>query len=408
MFESIRPLTPSGRRVRNAWDARVLTLSMLGVIVLSACKPPDSKPAAPPAMPPQEVSVVEVAPATVPVEYEYIGKTEASMTVEIRARVTGFLLKRLFEEGKPIRAGDPLFEIDPKPFEADLEIARAKLAQAEAGERLAQLDVTRYTEATQKGAASRRELDAAETSLADARASVNLARAQVAKAELDLSYTHIASPVTGIIGRSLKDEGSYLDPSNSGLLAVATQTNPMYVTFAISERDWLQWRHDVESGTVKGDMNTSPVRVWTLDGKPYAHGGRINYFDTEVDPQTGAARARAELPNPDDQLKPGQFVRVKLQGWQRPNTITVPQRAVIQNPGGKFVMIVDADSKTQIRPVTLGAWLGDDWVVEGGLKAGDRVVVEGFAKAMPGTTVRAVPYHPAPDAGTTGPGSPTH
>lgn len=376
---------------RSANTAHRLFLISVSAFALTACE----KKAAAPAQatpPPPEVAIVTVSPTTMPVEYEFVGLTEASKTVELRARVAGFLIEKSFDEGKPIYAGDPLFQIDPRPFEADLEIAKARLAQAEAQSKLAETDVARFSEAVTRGASSVRELDRVQTDLANAKASVNLAKAQVQKAELDLGYTRIESPVTGVIGRTLKDEGSFIDAGANSLLAVASQTNPMYVTFPISERDWLRWRDQADRGVIVGDRGHSPVRVWTLDGQEYPIVGRMNYFDTVVSAQTGTAMARAEFDNKADHLKPGQFVKAKIVGWDRPNTIVVPQRAIIQNPAGKFVMIVGEGDATQIRPVVLGEWIGSGWVVESGLKGGERVIVEGFAKAPPGTVVKPVPF----------------
>lgn len=381
-----------------------LSAALAAVIPAGGCRDRQPVAAAPP--PPPEVAVVTVEPATIPVEFEYVGRTEASKTVEIRARVAGFLLERTFAEGKPVKEGDLLFKIDPRLYEADLEIARARLAQAQAQERLARMDVDRFREAAPTGATSQRELDEADTKLASAHASVNLATAEVAKAELDLSYTTVRSPVTGVIGRALKDVGTYLDAGTDSLLAVATQTDPMYVTFPVSERDWLSWREDVERGVIRTAYQSAdgkpvnplhpdpPVRVALLDGTAYKEHGRLNFFDTSVDPRTGTAMARADFANAAEFLKPGQFVRATIYGWERPDSIVIPKRAVIQNPMGSIVMVVGADEKVEVRPVKLGSWMGDGWLIISGLEAGERVIADGFAKAPPGTVVKAVPFVP--------------
>lgn len=371
----------------------VLAALLVAVAGLNGCNESKAPAAAATAPPPPKVEVVTVQVQTIPVEYSFVGMTEASKVVEIRARVSGFLLARGFDEGKPIHAGDPLFQIDPRPFEADLEIARARLEQAQARARLADLEERRYADAIAKGAVAQRELDSAQTELADAKASVRLAEASVAKAELDLSYTQIESPVTGVIGRTLKDEGSYLDAGPDSLLAVAMQIDPIYVNFAIPERNWLQWRTEMQAGTItiEGDPMQPPVKVELLNGDVYSQTGQMTFFDTRVDPQTGAAKARASFPNPESQLKPGQFVKAKVIGWKRPNSILVPTRAVIQNPGGANVMIVDGEDTAQLRPVKLGNWHGNGWLVLSGLKAGDRVVSDGFFRARPGMKVNAVP-----------------
>lgn len=288
-------------------------------------------------------------------------------------------------------AGDPLFQIDPRPYEANLEIVRSRQDQAKSRLLLAQLEADRFAEAAAKGAAAQRELDRTQTELAEAKSSVRLADANVAKAELDLSYTEIKSPVTGVIGRTLQDEGSYLDAGPQSLLAEAMQIDPIYVVFAISERDWLKWRDDVASGTILGDKDNPPVKVKLLDGTTYSETGRMTFFDTRVDSRTGAASARASFANPKGELKPGQFVKVQIVGWQRPNSIVIPVRAVLQNPMGSIVMIVDASNIVQTRPVTLGQWHGDGWLILNGLKAGDRVVTDGFKHAQPGMKVALTP-----------------
>lgn len=380
------------RHTARIRPAAAISLSLLSLSALASCKPKAPQQAFQQQAP--EVAIITVEHATVPISYQYVGMTQASKTVEIRARVSGFLLQRAFEEGKPIHAGDPLFVIDPRPFEADLEIARARVAQAQARATLAAQEVARFTEAVSKGAASQRELDKAQTEQADALASVNLSKAELAKAELDLSYTQIESPVSGVISKTLKDEGSYLDGGSNSLLATAWQTDPMYVEFAISERDWLRWREQADKGEIVGNKDNPPVEVQTMDGSVYGQQGTLVYFEPRVDPSTGTAMARASFKNPDNILKPGQFVKARITGWTRPNSIIVPQRAVIENPAGKFVFVVSPEGTSELRPVEVGDWRGDGWLILDGLSVGDRVIVDGFAKAPPGTPVRPVPLVP--------------
>jgi membrane fusion protein (multidrug efflux system) len=361
-------------------------------------------PAAPPAGPPPQVAVIVAESKTIPVTYRFIGQTEPSKTVEVRSRITGFLLTRSFDEGKAIKAGDVLFTIDPRPYEADLEIARARVAQTEARVGLAEADLRRFEEAAAVNAVSKADLDKAQTELVEARAAVNLAKAERAKEELNLSYTKVMSPVTGLIGRALKDEGAYLDAGSNSLLAVATQVDPMYVVFPVPERDWLRWREQAQSGEIRPAYTNPdgsppniknpqpPVKVELLDGTPYPVEGRLNFFDTKVDAGTGSALARATFTNPDLQLKAGLFVHATIVGWERPNSIVVPQRAVINNPGGSFLFVVNGESVTEMRKITVGDWKGDGWLVLSGVKPGDVVVADGFAKAPPGTKVTTVPF----------------
>ena len=378
------------------------TVGVAAASLAAGCK--KAAPPAPPAGPPPQVTVVVAEAKTIPIEYRFIGMTEASKSVEVRSRITGFLLKRSFEEGKPIKAGDLLFTIDPRPYEADLDIAKARVAQTEARVSLAEADLRRFNEAAAVNAVSKSDLDKAQTELTEARAATNLAKAEQAKAELDLSYTKVMSPVTGLVGRSLKDEGAYLDSGSNSLLAVATQTDPMYVTFPVPERDWLRWREQAQSGEIRAayvnpdgspvDIKSPqpPVKIELLDGTPYPVEGRLNFFDTKVDAGTGSAMARAVLKNPDAQLKEGLFVHATIVGWERPNSITVPQRAVLNNPGGSFVFMVNKESVIEMHKVTLGDWKGNGWLILSGVKPGDVIVADGFAKAPPGTKVTTTPF----------------
>lgn len=395
-------------RFSAASSVRLLTLglSLAAAAGVGGCKKAPNS--APPVRPAPQVAVVVAESKTIPVSYRFIGMTEPSKTVEVRSRITGFLLTRSFEEGKPIKTGDLLYTIDPRPFEADLQIARARQAQAEAQVNFADADLKRYTEAAAAGAAAKSDLDRAQTALLSAQAAVNLAKAEVAKSELDLSYTKIMSPVTGVIGRSLKDEGAYLDAGNNSLLATATQTDPMYVVFPVPERDWLRWREQAQSGEIRAgytnpdgspvDMKnptknpTPPVKIELLDGTPYPVEGRLNFFDIRIDAGTGSAMARAVLSNPDAQLKEGLFVHATIVGWERPDSITVPQRAVVNNSGGAFVYVVNDKSVIEMHKVTLGDWKGNGWLILSGVKPGDVIVADGYAKAPPGTTVTTVPF----------------
>lgn len=385
----------------------VLSLGLVGLALAASaggCKKAAAAAAPPTPPPPPRVAVVVVEQKTIPVTYRFIGMTEPSKTVEIRSRITGFLLSRNFQEGEPIKAGELLFTVDPRPYEADLQIARARAAQAEAQVSLSHAELKRYTEAAQAGAVAQSELDRAQTALINAQASLNLAKAEVEKADLDLSYTKIYSPVTGLIGRAMRDEGSYLDAGNNSLLAVATQTDPMYVTFSVPERDWLRWREQAQSGEIRAayknpdgsevDLQNPkpPVKVDLLDGTPYPGEGRVSYFDPKINAGTGSAIARATFANPDAQLKAGLFVHATIVGWERPNSIVVPQRAVVNNSGGAFVYVVNDKSATEMHKVTLGDWSGNGWLILSGLKPGDVVVADGFAKAPPGTVVTTAPY----------------
>lgn len=371
--------------------------------LLAACR--KIAPAAPPTAPPPEVGVVTVAAARAPVSYDFVAQTEASKTVEVRARVQGFLLRWLFEEGGRVKEGDLLFEIDPRSFEADLEIARARLNQGEAQRFLAETTLQRLEQVAELGAVNPREMDEAQANLLNAKAAVRLAQGELANAELNMSYTKVLSPLNGRIGRAQKEQGSLVDPGSNSLLATVTQDDPIYVYFSIPEREILRWKQDVASGRIVGpEPGRVPVAITLSDGTKYPHVGLINFVDVRTDPLTGTAVIRAALPNSDGTLQPGQYVKASILGWERVDAITVPQRAVVQLPMGPMVMVVGQKDTIEPRPVTLGSWFNDTWIIESGLKPGERVVVDGLVLARPGATVRPEPAKPQ-QASATAPGA---
>lgn len=359
------------------------------------------KAAAPPAGPPPEVIVHTVSASTVPMVYEFVGQTQASKTVEVRARVQGFLEKKAFDEGTHVDEGELLFKIDDRSFKADLEVVKAQLARAQAELANASRQVGRLQELQRQGATSPKELDDWETQERTARATVRLYEASVAQSQLNLSYTAIVSPLRGKVGLTMKDEGSLVDSGPNSLLTTVWQMDPIYVLFSISEREWLQWREEVAAQRVRlgGGLTKPKVQIVLLDGTIHEAKGELDFFDATVNPQTGTATARgvfenprpaptAERPEPEESLKPGQFVRARIVGWERPDSLTVPKRSVLQTPTGPIVMAVNAESKVEVRPIKTGAWYGDEWIVLEGVKPGDRVIADGFMKAPPGTVVK--------------------
>jgi len=354
---------------------------------LAGCRKKEQQSAGPMQVP--AVSVETIKPVTVPGEYEFIAQTAASRTVEIRARVQGFLLKRHFEEGGQVKEGDLLFTIDPRSFEADLQIARAQLAQAKAQMALAESNLARVKEGVEKGGIAQADLDKAQAQRDEAVAEVRLSEARVINSELELSYTKIHSPVTGTIGRAERQEGALIDSGQNSLLATSQQVDPIYVFFNVSERDVLKWRSDVKSGRIILENEKHlPTQITLSDGTVFESTGSINFVDVKVDPSTGTAMIRAEFPNKESRLMPGQYVKLKVLGVERPNVLTVPQEAVLNTPNGTFVLVVGADGKAERRPVTLGDWLGSDWVVEFGLKSGELVIVDNIQKVQPGMEVK--------------------
>jgi membrane fusion protein (multidrug efflux system) len=334
----------------------------------------------PPPFPPPVVSVITVEAKDVPVTYEYVAQTAGYREVEVRARVSGILVKRNFREGGAVKQGESLYTIDPEPFrvaltraEADLGIAEARLAQAKR-------EAARLRPVLESKAVSQKELDDAVSAEQIAQAEVSSARARVNEARLNLAYTRVESPISGTTSRAVASEGTLV--SGPGvLLTTVTQTDPMYVIFGIPDRERLAIRRDVEAGRLKlpeGGRFKASVKL--ADGSIYARTGVLSFTDVRVNPQTGTSEARAELPNPGGQLRAGEFVRVVLHDAVRPGAIVVPQRAVMESPKGKYVYIVDAESKSQIRPIEAGNWTGDGWIINSGIQPGDRVVVEGVVK----------------------------
>ncbi len=334
----------------------------------------DGPPAAVP------VSAIEVAPKAVPVSFEAVGRTEGSRDVQVRARVAGIIEAQLYQEGDAVKAGAPLFRLERAPFEIELAQARATLAQERARSELAQQETERLKGLADRRAISQKEADQAASNARQTAAGVQLAQARLRQAELNLSYTTVTAPIGGITGRALQSVGTLVQPNNeSALLTTITRGDPMWVRFALSEAEYSRLRGS-------GEKNIE-VSVELADGKRYAPAGKVNFAGSTVDGTTGTVQMRAELPNPRRELLPGQYVRVRVvAGTQQ--AIVVPQTAVLQNETGRFVWVAGGDGKAMPRNIRAGQWLGDDWVVLDGLKAGDTVIVDNLARLRPGTPVQ--------------------
>ena len=335
----------------------------------------------PPAFPPPHVSVAVVEAKDVPVTYEYVAQTAGYRDVEVRARVTGILLKRNYKEGVVVKRGESLFTIDPAPFQVALARAEADAGVIEARLAQARREVARLKPVLEARAVSRKELDEAQSAEQVTEAELKSARARVAEARLNLEYTRVEAPISGIASRAVVSEGTLV--SGPGvLLATVTQTDPMYVLFGIPDREHLAIRRDVEAGRLKlPDGGRFKAAVKLADGSFYREAGAVNFTDVRVNVQTGTSEARAEFPNAGGVLRAGEFVRVALTGAVRPGVIVVPQRAVLESPKGTYVYVVNAESRAEPRPVEVGDWAtSDGWVVNNGLKPGERVVVDGVMK----------------------------
>ena len=367
---------------------------------LSACGPSSGQggPGGPGGFPPSVVTTIKVEPKDIPVTYEYPAQTAGFREVEVRARVTGILEKRNFREGARVRQGQSLFNIDPEPFRVALARAEADVAVAQARLSQAQREVKRLKPVIDARAISQKEFDDAASAEQVADAELKSARARVNEAKLNLQYTRVEAPISGITSRSVVSEGTLVSGPNV-LLTTVTQTDPVYVIFGIPDRDYLALRRDVEAGRLKlPEQGRFKASIKLADGRPYGKAGVVNFTDVRVNPQTGTSEARAEFPNPDGALRTGEFVRIVLEGAVRPAAIVVPQRAVLEGPKGKFVYTVTADSKAEPRPVEVGDWSGEGWIVNSGIKPGDQVIVDGVLKLGPGAPVKVADGKPAPEA----------
>jgi membrane fusion protein, multidrug efflux system len=375
--------------------------AMLTAGFLYGCDSAGSQPHA--GRPPPEVAVITVEPRDVPTTFEYTGQTAGRREVEVRARVTGILLRRNYQEGQSVAAGQSLFTVDPEPFKAALERAEADVASAEARLGQARRNAARFKPLYEVRAISQKDFDDAFSAEAIAAADLKAALARRTEAQLNLAYTRVESPIAGIAGRSLRSEGNYVTGPDV-LLTTVTQVNPMYVLFGISDQERLRLDREVEAGRLILPKNGAfTVGVKLAEGNLYRNSGKLNFADVRISDTTGTSEARAELPNPDGLLRPGQFVRVVLNGARRPNAILVPQRAVLEGPQGKFVYVVDKDSKAEVRPVEVGDWQGDEWIISAGLKPGETVIVDGVMKIGPGAPVQVAATKapaPAPAAGS--------
>ena len=373
-------------------------------VMLSGCDPAGSQPF--PGMPPPEVNVVTVLPKNELLSFEYTGQLAGYREVEIRARVSGILLKRNFTEGGNVAQGQSLYNIDAAPFESALARSDADFAGAEARLAQARRNAARLKPLIASKAASQKELDDAVSSEQIAEADLKGARARQNDARLNLEYAKVEAPIAGVAGRSQRSEGTLVSGPDV-LLTSIVQVDPIYVNFGIPEAEQLKLQTEADSGRLLLPKDRRfLVSVRMADGSVYPRLGRMSFSDVRVNERTGTSDTRAELPNPEGRLRPGQFVRVTLAGASRPNAILVPQRAVLEGPKGKFVYIVNAESKVEPRPVEVGEWSGDSWVINSGLAAGDRVVVDGVMKIGPGAPVRIADPANANSAPKGSPGGP--
>lgn len=383
--------------------------SVLPLLVLLAGCNGRADDAAQMAFPPPQVNVLAVAPQDLPVEREYIGQTKGSREVEVRPRVGGIIEKRLYDEGGKVEAGTVLFQLDPKSYEAQLAAAEAVLARTTAQRNQAKREWERVKPLAADNVISQQALDDAQSAFELAEADVKAAAAAVREARLQLDYTQVTAPIAAVAGLAEKVEGAVVKAADDRLTTL-TVTDPMDVYFSVSENELLTQRKEAADGSLRTPGNGGMrIRVRLADGSIPDRVGHIDFNDARIDTQTGTLNMRARLPNTDGLLKSGQFVRVLVDGAVRPHAITVPQKAVLEGPQGKFVFVVDKGKDgapiANVRPVEVGEWAGQgdarSWVIRKGLAQGDQVILDNFIKLRPGGPVQITA--PAPggtDKGT--------
>ena len=419
------------RRERHA-RALCLPVSIVAMLVVNAgCERAKGKDAAPPRL---QVQVMQVKQMDVPIYKEWIGTLDGFVNADIKAQVTGYLTKQAYTEGSFVRAGQLLFQIDPRPFQAALDQAGGRLAQtegqltqaraqlsqaraqvavAEANQRRAQLDVDRYAPLTQQKATTQQELDNAtqnnmaaqaqvqaahaqvetdEAQIIAATAAIQSATAAVETARIDLGFTRLTSPIDGIPGIAKQQVGALVNPA-SGVITTVSTLDPIKVYFTASDQDYLAFTRSFPTPEKRqAVMSHLEMELILADGSTYAHKGRFDFADRQVDVRTGAIQLVGLFPNPGNNLRPGQYGRVRYSSQTRLGALLVPQQAVIDVQGTKQLAIVDSSGKVAIRPVNLGETVGHDWIVREGIEPGERVIVEGLQKVRPGQAVDAKPF----------------
>jgi membrane fusion protein (multidrug efflux system) len=377
-----------------------VAVAVLSLSVLAAC---GKKEEAPPAPPPPTVSVITVSAAAVPVMDELPGRVEAYRVAQVRARTPGIVLKREFEEGSDVKAGQVLFRIDPAEFQAGVASAEAAVQKAEANLAQANLREKRYKPLLAAQAVSQQEYDDAVTAQKQAAADLANTKAARRTAGLTLGYATVTAPIAGRVGRALVTEGALVGQGEATPMALVQQLDPIYVTVTQSSTELLQLRQELASGRIKGaGKDGARVTLLLESGEEYQGTGKLLFSDASVDESTGTVSLRAQFPNPKRALLPGMYVRARLERGIAEAAIAVPQQAIVRGAEGASVMIVGADNKVVAQPVKAEASVGNQWIVSEGLKGGERIIVEGFQKAKPGSPVTPQAWQPAQNGAPAG------
>jgi membrane fusion protein, multidrug efflux system len=370
-------------RLKPLLPACCVIAMSLAVTLAAGCKKEQQAIA-----PPPEVTVMDIAQKDVPVSFEYVAQTQSSRQINMQARVSGFLDKRVYTEGSIVKAGQVLFLMDKKPFQTQVNGAAAALARQKAAMETARLNLERTKPLTAQNALSKKDLDDATGTFQSTAAAVDQAKAQLETAQLNLSYCTISSPVDGITSAALQQDGTYINIMNSQLTTVAV-LSPMWVNFSLSENEMHEYRNQIAKGLLLSPKDGNyHVEVILVDGSLFPYTGKITFAAPSYDSKTGTFLIRVNVDNPEGMLKPNQYVRVRLNGAIRPKAVLVPQRAVQQGSKGHFIWVLGKDNKVEPRPVVVGDWNGNDWFISQGLKAGEKIVVDGVLTLRPGAPVK--------------------
>lgn len=372
------------------WSAGLLLA--LGCVVLTGCERPQAAGEGPPMGPP-EVGVVDIQPQKVALTTELAGRTAAYMVSEVRPQVGGIIQKRLFTEGGDVAAGQPLYQIDPATYQVAFESAKASRAKAEANLASTRSKASRYEELVAIKAVSQQDYDDAQAALKQGQADVAAAKAAVETARINLAYTKVASPIAGRIGRSTVTPGALVTASQPTALATVQQLDPIYVDVTQSSAELLRLKRDLASGQLKkAGASQAAVKLVLEDGSAYPLAGKLQFSDITVDQSTGTITLRAVFPNPKGDLMPGMYVRTVLEEGVDEQAILAPQQSVSRDTkGNPTALVVGADGKAELRTLKTRRALGDKWLVSEGLKAGDKLIVDGLQKIHPGAPVKPVP-----------------
>jgi membrane fusion protein, multidrug efflux system len=363
-----------------------------GAVVLTGCR----KPAAPTVPPPPQVSVLTVQRQTIPGQYEWVAQAAASRSVQVRSQVSGVIVERPYIEGTDVPKGKVLYRIDPRTYQANYESAKARVAEAQAQFANAERTLNRLKPLLDERAVAQQDVDNAQAAYDQAHAAVLDAQAAVDAAKKNYDDTFVRAEIRGRAGRALMEVGAVTQGADDQLTTV-DQVDPIYIYFNPSDQEVLQWRRDIASKRLVLPAGVLDVQATLADGSVFNQTGKLDFVSLSLQPTTSALQLRAEFPNPQHTLLPGQFLRVRLLGLKRNDAILVPQRAVLQGLNGSFVYVLGDSNRVSARTVSAAAWQGTQWLIDDGLKPGDRIVVDGVQKIAPDRPVRPVAYDPAKD-----------